>query len=262
MVAFLVFRGGDSTDPVNTSSTDSVNTSSTGNPAATTTFSDMLRTTGQIHDRSYPMVAGEAIRVVVTPSSTLEPVVGLAVRATPETAELFTDFYGGLSEVSGLFENFFSDEPSFDYRNPEPFVGRFGYIIASSDGAYPTETLAGGNTHSPGHIAWLQFIAPFDGTYTLLIHGEDQTTGAYEAMVETRKPPADLVKGNTFDESGVASLDDTSIDKVVEYHRPFFDDARFFPSSKLFSDYFSDGNTDPCDYYGPERLGPLKPQSC
>jgi hypothetical protein len=225
-------------------SADAADTTSTEHDAGSDAgrFSGEISSGTDLAQRKIALRAGDALRVKVDTSGELEAHVAVLgdIRA-------FMDRWGGEnSDGDGLRD--FMSEAGFQDRGArllddvlERFDNLPGTPLVGSKTLYDDEGFnEGGEVTDP---AWVDFVAPQDGTYYIIITSWDENEhnqGAFTASIDTEE--AAEAAGDEFDPSQAAVLTADEYDAALSAHEPFLRDPAFFPPK----DFVANGTS-----YGP-----------
>jgi hypothetical protein len=204
-------------------------------------------TSGGPASREIDLRAGEALRVWVrlgdAREGERETDVHLAIADTPTLSDTLAA--AGYFTDNGFFSDYSDTGFYSDYAEiaPDRFGGlllRTEHGVATGWSEDPPWFWCGGG--GPGeHGAWLAFVAPVGGTYTLLVTG----LGDYEIHLDTQAAPEmpATTANEEFDEGASSSSVPYRGQRwrdLTYAHWDFLVDEEYFPDGDFFSDYGPD----------------------
>lgn len=203
--------------------------------------------------REVELQAGEALRMTVVPSRTgAASELAIAVALDDATAATWLESGEPFPRRFLDADNFFSDFYSSSLAGvPVNILRRTAYYFPPGDDPLslsgPPNYFVYGRGWGAANDAgtWLQFVAPAEATYTLLISGY----GDFDVVIERAPVRPDVLA--TIDSGSDSESFDQGPDPlfpyegdawltIVESHLSFFFDEAFFRPEQFFSDYFSD----------------------
>jgi hypothetical protein len=194
-----------------------------------------------VEARQLDLEAGEALRVVVTPDDDLDPRLTLSIdpQNVGDLVESLVDLsdfdddqaQGAFSdEFDDLFSDAVEDEDlsadlsqalSDDYSD---FTEQLAELDEDLAGA-GVPILIGSNFTEQGDPAGGAFVAPVDGTYTVLVTGVEHSEGEFEGRIET-EAPAESFDPDDLDPD--EEIDSAAFFEQYGEHREFFCDEDFY----------------------------------
>jgi hypothetical protein len=213
--------------------------------------------------------AGDALKGYVVPASRAEANYGVAISLGSDAlsalqsgaSAMLTDPYDAYySEASYNADSFFSDAA--------PPASDFGSILYSSEWYDPADIfqqhfstgppsyfVSGRPTSYGGGGTWFMFMAPVDGTYGVIVAGDDATP--YKVTLQRHAAPEIQTPdpSTQFDQSGASSsfpFEGSSWAEAARGQTDWLFEDGFFPAQTFYSDWYTDaGSLDPGQSYEP-----------